>query len=127
MPIQFARRHDFNGFSEQELEFRRSLKYPPFSRIALLTLKGRNEDKVKFAIGHLKRELEKKLTGFKDLILKNPGSAPLHRAETFYRHQITLHTTQMSAVSRQLAQIIQSFTLPDDVLLSVDIDPVDLM
>ena len=45
--IQFARRHDFTGFYEQEIEFREQLKYPPISRVALLTLKGRNEDKVK--------------------------------------------------------------------------------
>ncbi|HYG35719.1 MAG TPA: primosomal protein N', partial [Clostridia bacterium] len=55
--IQFARRHDFAGFYEQELEFREQLKYPPFSRVALLTLKGRNEEKVKFSADHLKREL----------------------------------------------------------------------
>ena len=47
--IQFARRHDFEGFYEQEMEFREQLKYPPVSRIALLTLKGRNEEKVKFS------------------------------------------------------------------------------
>jgi len=59
--IQFARRHDFEGFYEQEIEFREQLKYPPASRIALLTLKGRNEEKVKFSAEHLKRELEKTL------------------------------------------------------------------
>ena len=59
--IQYARRHDFAGFYEQELEFREQLKYPPFSRVALLTLKGRNEDKVKFTAEHLKRELGKNL------------------------------------------------------------------
>ena len=63
--IQYARRHDFTGFYEQEIEFREQLKYPPVSRVALLTLKGRNEDKVKFSADHLKRELE-----------KNLGSAP---------------------------------------------------
>jgi primosomal protein N' (replication factor Y) len=57
--IQYARRHDFPGFYEQEIEFREQLKYPPVSRVALLTLKGRNEDKVKFSADHLKRELEK--------------------------------------------------------------------
>jgi primosomal protein N' (replication factor Y) len=59
--IQYARRHDFTGFYEQEIEFREQLKYPPVSRVALLTLKGRNEDKVKFSADHLKRELEKVL------------------------------------------------------------------
>jgi primosomal protein N' (replication factor Y) len=57
--IQCARRHDFTGFYEQEIEFREQLKYPPVSRVALLTLKGRNEEKVKFSAEHLKRELEK--------------------------------------------------------------------
>ncbi len=57
--IQFARRHDFAGFYEQEIDFRDQLKYPPLSRVALLTIKGRNEEKVKFSAEHLRKELEK--------------------------------------------------------------------
>jgi len=146
--IQFARRHDFNGFYEQEMEFRGQLKYPPFSRVALLTLKGRNEEKVKFSAEHLKRELEKTFPESKvqspkskvhsakaglgsrsrssDLIISGPAPAPLLRAETFYRHQIMLRTQRMSALSRELAKILQEIVLPEDVSLAVDIDPVDL-
>ena len=124
--IQYARRHDFNGFYEQEIEFRQQLKYPPVSRVALLTLKGRNEEKVKFSAEYLKRELEKTLKEFKDLILAGPAPAPLLRAETFYRYQIMLRTRAMSALSRELARIIQSLALPEDVTLAVDIDPVNL-
>jgi primosomal protein N' len=50
----------------------------------------------------------------------------LLRAETFYRYQIMLRTQRMSALSHRLAQIVQSLALPEDVTLSVDIDPVDL-
>ena len=124
--IQFARRHDFVGFYEQEIEFREQLKYPPASRVALLTLKGRNEDKVKFSAEHLKRELEKTAPDFRDLIVSGPAPAPLLRAENFYRYQIMLRTRAMSALSRELAIIVQSLTLPDDVTLAVDIDPVSL-
>ncbi|MGD1089219.1 MAG: primosomal protein N' [Verrucomicrobiota bacterium] len=124
--IQYARRHDFNGFYEQEMEFREQLKYPPTSRVALLTLKGRNEDKVKFSAEYLKRELEKNLNGFKDLILAGPAPAPLLRAEQFYRYQIMLRTRTMSKLSRELAHSIQSLALPEDVMLAVDIDPVNL-
>jgi primosomal protein N' (replication factor Y) (superfamily II helicase) len=152
--IQCARRHDFNGFYEQEIEFREQLKYPPVSRVALLTLKGRNEEKVKFSAEHLKRELEKNLKfsnekheplirpsatfspfggeragvsgTFKDLIIAGPAPAPLLRAETFYRYQIMLRTRAMSALSRELARIMQSLALPEDVTLAVDIDPVNL-
>jgi primosomal protein N' (replication factor Y) len=165
--IQYARRHDFVGFYEQEIEFREQLKYPPASRVALLTLKGRNEEKVKFSADHLKRELEKTLGSapvsgvavdvsltattelfgedakqsvrdalapqtkcgenlFSDLILAGPAPAPLLRAENFYRYQIMLRTRAMSALSRELTTIVQSLTLPDDVTLAVDIDPVSL-
>ena len=124
--IQFARRHDFVGFYEQEIEFREQLKYPPASRVALLTLKGRNEEKVKFSADHLKRELEKKLKALKDLVIAGPAPAPLLRAENYYRYQIMLRTRAMSALSRELAVIVQSLTLPDDVTLAVDVDPVNL-
>jgi primosomal protein N' (replication factor Y) len=162
--IQYARRHDFTGFYEQEIEFREQLKYPPVSRVALLTLKSHNEDKVKFSAEHLKRELEKSLTvaavydrrqsdtqgragsplpaadspaedgahgvtrptTFKDLIIAGPAPAPLLRAETFYRYQIMLRTRTMSKLSVALAKIIGTLSLPDDVTLAVDIDPVNL-
>jgi primosomal protein N' (replication factor Y) len=129
--IQYARRHDFEGFYEQELEFRAQLKYPPFGRVALITLKGRNEDKVKFSAEHLKRELDKKFSEPKirsasEIIIAGPAPAPLLRAETFYRYQIMLRTPRMSALSRELAKSIQSLALPVDVMLAVDIDPVDL-
>jgi hypothetical protein len=37
-----------------------------------------------------------------------------------------LRTRAMSALSRELAIIVQTLTLPDDVTLAVDIDPVSL-
>jgi primosomal protein N' (replication factor Y) len=124
--IQFARRHDFVGFYEQELEFRQQLKYPPVGRVALLTLKGRNEDKVKFSAEHLRRALDKLAPDFKDLIIAGPAPAPLLKAETFYRYQVMLRLHQMKRLSLRLSQLSQSLTLPEDVSLTIDIDPVDV-
>ena len=122
--IQFARRHDYAGFYEQEMEFREPLRYPPITRQALLTLRGRNEDKVRFSAEHLKRVLDTALAVFKDLIVSGPAPAPLLRAETFYRYQIFLRTGRMSALSRALAAALQSEKMPEDVQVTVDIDPV---
>ena len=141
--IQHARRHDFTGFYAQEMEFREQLKYPPVSRIALLTLKGRNEEKVKFSAEHLKRTLESKVQSSKskvspggttsdlgpwtlDLVITGPAPAPLLRAETFYRYQIMLRTRAMSKLSQALAGIMGTLSLPEDVTLAVDVDPVNL-
>ena len=104
----------------------RELRYPPISRVALLTLRGRNEDKVKFAADHLKGELERELSGFPDLILAGPAPAPLARAESHYRHQILLRSPQMTRLSKSLAKVMERPKLPDDLTLTVDIDPVNL-
>jgi primosomal protein N' (replication factor Y) len=124
--IQHARRHDFKGYYEQEMEFREQLKYPPFSRIAMLTLKGRNEEKVKFSADHLKKRLEKQLKDITGLMIAGPGPAPLLRAESYYRYQIMLRTQRMSSLSKRLAEFMSSVLLPDEVTLTVDVDPVDL-
>ncbi len=124
--IQFARRHDFAGFYDQELEFRAQLKYPPFTRVALLTLKSRSEEKLQFTADFLKVEVEKAAVGLKDLIIAGPAPAPLLRAESFYRYQIMLRTPQMPQLSRRLAALLTTLKLPDDVTLAVDVDPVNL-
>ena len=158
--IQYARRHDFTGFYDQEIEFREQLKYPPVARIALLMLKGRNEDKVRFSAEHVRAAVEKLVAGhgsedgkgksengelglslakadstllpafpaapLRDLIIAGPAPAPLARAESHYRYQIMLRTRQMSALGRGLAKLCETMQLPEDVSLSVDIDPVNL-
>lgn len=124
--IQYARRHDFVSFYEAEIEFRQQLDYPPCGRIALLTLKGRNEDKVQFTVEHLKREIQTAVAGWPKMVIAGPAPAPLLRAETFYRHQIMLRTRHMSRLSRVLATLQQRFPLPDDLTLTIDIDPVNL-
>jgi hypothetical protein len=40
--------------------------------------------------------------------------------------RIMLRAQRMTALSKRLALLIQSLTLPEDVTLAVDIDPVDL-
>jgi primosomal protein N' (replication factor Y) len=125
--IQYARRHDFSGFYEQEMEFRRQLKYPPLSRIALLLIKGRHEERVKLSAAHVKQELEKQTANMRDVIIAGPAAAPLARAKGDYRHQIMLRTTQMSALSTALTHLAAALTLPEDVTLTIDVDPANLM
>ncbi len=125
--IQFARRHDYAGFFEAEVEFREQLKYPPFSRIALLTLKGRNEDKVKLSAEHLRKQLDLRVGSWPGLVLAGPAPAPLVKAETFYRYQIMIRCRAMSRMSRALAELEAALKLPEDVHLVIDIDPVNLV
>jgi primosomal protein N' len=93
----------------------------------MLTLRARNEDKARLSADYVKGELEKGLVEFRDLILAGPAPSPLLKAETYYRYQLMLRTHQMSKLSLSLAKLLQSFKLPEDVLMTVDIDPVNLL
>ena len=125
--IQFARRHDYLGFYEQEMEFREQLKYPPWSRVALLTVRGRNEEKVKLVAEHLKKTLATRLESWRDIVLAGPAPAPLLKAETFFRYQLMIRTKAMARLGRELAAVESSLEWPDDLRLTIDIDPVNLV
>jgi len=146
--IQFARRHDYQGFFERELQFRAELKYPPLTRVALITLRGRNPDKVHFTARYLRRTLEAVLVGQNiedvlktpavcdfatpplttsgDVIISGPAPAPLFKAHSYYRFQIMLRTRYMMSLVDKLARVQAEFPLPDDVSMTVDIDPLEM-
>jgi primosomal protein N' (replication factor Y) len=125
--IQFARRHDFLGFYDQETEFRQQLGYPPFNRVALLTLRGRNEDKVKFSAEHVRKWLDEKLASWPGTVIAGPAPAPLAKAESYYRYQLMLRSPRMTRLSRDLLSLHDAVTLPDDLRLTIDIDPASLL
>jgi primosomal protein N' (replication factor Y) len=81
---------------------------------------------VEFYAEHVKRDLNRLLSDIKDVVIAGPAPAPLLRAETFYRYQIMLRAQRMSGLSKKLAQMMQSLSLPEDLSLVVDVDPVDL-
>jgi primosomal protein N' (replication factor Y) len=125
--IQYARRHDFLGFYEQEIEFREQLSYPPLARIAMLTIRGRNEEKVSLCAEHVKRELDKGIATVGEFIVAGPAPAPLLKAESYFRYQIMIRGKQMPKLSRYLARLTEALKMPEDIILAIDIDPMNLV
>jgi primosomal protein N' (replication factor Y) len=123
--IQFARHHDYTGFAEQELEFRRSLHYPPYERFILVTARGRNEGKTLFVLDQLVREMER--LGLPETEITGPAPAPIARIEGRYRFQAFLRTRRIVAVTPRLRPIFMDRAWPDDIRVTVDVDPVDLL
>jgi len=123
--IQFARHHDYTGFVEQELEFRRSLHYPPYERFILVTARGRSEEKTLFVIENLAKEMERlDLPGTE---ITGPAPAPIARIEERYRFQVFLRTRRIMAVTPRLRPLFMDRAWPDDIRITLDVDPVDLL
>jgi primosomal protein N' (replication factor Y) len=123
--IQFARHHDYTGFAEQELEFRRSLHYPPFERFILVTARGRNEEKTLFVLDQLVREMKR--LDLPETEITGPAPAPIARIEERHRFQAFLRTRRIVAVTPRLRPIFMDRAWPDDIRITLDVDPVDLL
>jgi primosomal protein N' (replication factor Y) len=121
--IQFARHHDYLGFAEQELEFRKSLHYPPYERFILVSARGRNEEKTQFVLEQLAKEMQK-LPGAE---LTGPAPAPISRIGERYRFQVFLRTKRITALTPLLRPMVMEKSWPEDVQITVDVDPVSLL
>ena len=113
------------GFGEQELEFRKAHGYPPYRRAVLVCFRGRSEDKTKYCIESAAR----KLKAVKDvpMELQEPAPAPIAKIRDHYRYQLFLLTSNIPALSRILKKELVDQAWPDDIRVTVDIDPVNLL
>jgi len=123
--IQFARHHDFQGFMEQEMEFREKFAYPPFGRMVMITLRGTVRERVEFSAQTLSRKL--KAAAPADILIGEGVPAPLEKAKTFHRFQVSLRGPSSLKLARLAKDTLTILTMPEDVFVAVDVDPLHLM
>jgi primosomal protein N' (replication factor Y) (superfamily II helicase) len=120
-----AATHDFAGFAARELEWRKALAYPPFSRLAAIRLEGADADRTAEAARALGRVLQRSLPpSASGVRLLGPAPAPLSRLKGLVRWQLLLKAPQhrvlrpvLDAAERALAG------LPHGVRGVLDVDP----
>ena len=118
--IQFARHHDFDGFWEQEIEFRRQWEYPPFTHLILIALRSPHQGRAQFSTETLARRLKEDLPP--GTILGDPAPAPLEKSHGSFRFQIMLRTRQVQRLTRHIRAVLDKLTFPEDVIVAVDVD-----
>jgi len=123
--IQFARHHDYEGFMEQEMDFRRQLAYPPYGRMVMITVRGIMRERAEFCAQTLARKL--KGTGSGNVIVGEAVPAPLEKAKTFYRYQVSLRGSSSLSMSRLVRTVLDTLPMPEDVFVAVDVDPLHLL
>ena len=123
--IQAARQQNYDLFYDQEIEFRRELKYPPFSRLVCITLTGPSEPLVELTAKELVRQLQSRLS--EEIICSDPAPAPLAKARGNYRYQVMLRGPTAAAVTSPVRRAVEAFTWPRDVKHTVDVDALSLM
>ena len=129
--LQHVIDHDFRSFFEQEMEARRELDYPPFSRLALVETKGPDESKVRH---HAERFFGALKTQQHSVTLLGPSPAVIGKINNQYRWHIILKSpkskdpsgSQLHHVLRVALDSVEK-GVQKGVRLTVDIDPAGLM
>jgi len=123
--VQWARQHNYEGFYEEEIEFRQELSYPPQTHMICIGVEGRNEQKASFSAEALAKELKQRIGA--DILLAGPAPAPLAKIKTFYRFQIMLRSGRILDLTRLVREVTDQVKLPEDIRVVVDVDPISLL
>jgi len=125
--VRFAERHDYRGFYEKELQYRRWMHYPPFTALANVLVRSDELAQALKYSGMLGRWLEKNPP--QGVRVLGPASAPLARLKSEYRYHFILKSQsreRLNAVLRALLDLAAAEKIPRGKLV-VDVDPVSLL
>lgn len=130
--FQMVQTQDFVGFYARELETRRALGYPPFTRLALVRVSGPGEAAVTQEARRLTTAL-KKLVNQDDHLrsrvqVLGPAPAGLSRLKGRYRWQLLLKSYGRPALLATLQHLRRLWDPPPraHLDLTLDIDPANL-
>src|SRR5213596_504267 len=123
--IQFARHHDFAGYFEQELEFRERCDFPPFKHVILITVRSVHEACAKLSAETIARRLKEALPP--EFILGDATPAPLEKLQGQFRFHILIRGQAIMRLSRLVRETLDKLPFPEDVTVTVDVDPYQLL
>lgn len=126
--IAAAAIHDFGGFVEKELEYRKKAGYPPFGRIACVRISSLKADLAKKTAERLGLAM-KDAAGQRDgIIILGPATAPMGKIRNRYRWQLLIKAQGAQALSSFLARIGHLLEGREKgARISIDIDPSNLL
>lgn len=121
-----AKKHDYPGYFKNEIETRKELDYPPFSRLARILVKGSAEAMVKAMIfkiaQYIKRQNDNSVT------VIGPSPAAITRLKNVFRYSMILKSHSPKRLQKMLFSIRHSpdlFSKTERIV--IDVDPVNML
>lgn len=131
--ILAASTHDYEGFADKELEYRRELGYPPFGHMCRIIFVGPRAERVRDEAQRLAEILRQKGRGDPagrpyGVETIGPAPAPIPRIKNRYRWQLSLKASSREAIQSTLGGL-QGVTNKNvrGVRVTVDIDPYSML
>jgi primosomal protein N' (replication factor Y) (superfamily II helicase) len=125
--IRFAAAHDFHGFAEKELQFRRWMHYPPFAALANLIIQSPRFEEAAAWSAELGKWFQN--THLEGTRVLGPATAPISRLKRIYRFHFVIKAEKRASLAKTLRAALaqaESLKIPARSLV-VDVDAVSLM
>ena len=128
--VRFAISHNSSGFLDEELELRKSLDQPPFSRFISFRVNGFDEEKTRDFAERMKRTAERFLLNLPpgSLRVLGPAEAPIYKLRNRFRWQIIVASGNLGLLRNYASALYDSLKKhASGIKLVVDVDPYDFM
>jgi primosomal protein N' (replication factor Y) len=124
-PVQRVLAHDFDGFALKELEWRKALAYPPFTRMVGFRIEGESPEQTrqvaKLLGDRIGRRMPPSASGVR---LLGPAPAPISRIKGKTRWQLLLKAPTHSALTPLVLEVERALVdVPSTVKVVIDVDP----
>lgn len=129
--LTFARKHDYEGFANHELNIRGALNYPPVGRLVSFRIQGVHLGKVEETARLLARRaqnLKSQYHQYNPVEVLGPAEAPLAKLRGQFRYHLLIKSAQASLANPFSRQLLgDQEWVPSGVKILIDIDPMNLL
>jgi len=126
--LEFARAQNYEKFYEHEIHFRSNMHYPPFVALINALVKHSDFTKAAFLASELAQNIK---AADADHVLRvlGPAPAPLARLKGEHRMQVLIKTKYRRQAREALDAAMAALKelTPDLKMISIEVDPVNLM
>jgi len=123
--IHFASENKVESFYTYELDERKLLDFPPFSRLIRLVFRSASEIVAKESAENAAIILENLHNNQFDIL--GPTECPLEKIAANYRYQILLKSDILEPMQKAVAVLLYNYKSPSGVYIEVDVDPTSLL
>ena len=124
--VRYAGMQDYQGFYEKEIQFRKLMRYPPFSALANVLVRNQKQEDALAMSAELERFVSPPPEGLKIL---GPAEAPVAKLNSEFRYQVLIKAASRKKLNETLQSIRKQGIEKhwSATGLVIDVDPLTLL
>ena len=128
--LESAKSQNYREFYEKEIIAREEFDYPPYSKIVRLIISSINNFRAEKAAAEIALSMCTIIEKYgisERLEVLGPSPCVIERINSYYRFQIIIKNKLDVRGHQFIASFLSKITMPKDVKLAVDVDPLDIL